>query len=368
VATGWLAQNTPGFPGYSGELPLDAPTIAETLRAAGYATAKVGKWHNAPNSATPNPAWPSNRGFDRFYGFLTGETGYFFPARIMHNTTVAPIDEYLPGYYATDDWTDKAIGFATDIRNHNATQPFLLYVAYNAVHGPLQAKVADFAKYRGRYDAGWDVLRAERFARQTTMGIVPPDAALSDRDPAVPAWDSLPADQRRLFAHYMEAYAAILDCADRSFTMTLRIAQPTGGEGVLFALGDVTDGLVLSIEAGQLHLFYNGFGEHFSRVGTPVAAGSQTVAVEMETIGRRRARCRLHVGASATAPVELGSTFLYGFHEGVDIGLDGRGPVSWDIKDRHCAFRYTVTIRDLVINAGTFALDSTQVAAPATTA
>src|SRR6266446_6424547 len=174
VGTGWVANNHAGFPGYSGALPLDAPTIAETLRAAGYATIALGKWHNSTNGAAPNSTWPTYRGFDRFYGFLEGETGYFFPARIVYNNIVAPIDEYPEGYYATDDWMDKAIGFVTEIRNQDPTRPFFLYVANNAVHGPLQAKEADLAKYRGRYDSGWDAVRAARFERQMALGLVPP--------------------------------------------------------------------------------------------------------------------------------------------------------------------------------------------------
>jgi arylsulfatase len=216
VATGWLANNNPGFPGYFGDIPLDAPTIAETLRASGYATAAVGKWHNSTNGAAPNPTWPTYRGFDRFYGFLEGETSYFFPARIVYNNIVAPIDEYPPGYYATDDWMEKAIGFVTEIRNQDVTRPFFLYVANNAVHGPLQAKDADLAKYRGRYDAGWDALRAERLERQLALGIVPPGTRLADRDPAVPAWDDVPAAERALYARHMETYAAMLDCADQN--------------------------------------------------------------------------------------------------------------------------------------------------------
>jgi len=216
VATGWLANNNPGFPGYFGDIPLDAPTIAETLRAAGYATIAVGKWHNSTNGAAPNPTWPTYRGFDRFYGFLEGETGYFFPARIVYNNIVAPIDAYPEGYYATDDWMDKAIGFVTEIRNHDPTRPFFLYVANNAVHGPLQAKEADLAKYRGHYDAGWDAVRAARFERQMAMGLVPAGTRLAERDPAVPAWDEVPADQQRLFARHMETYAAMLDCADQN--------------------------------------------------------------------------------------------------------------------------------------------------------
>jgi arylsulfatase len=181
VATGWLSNNNPGFPGYSGDIPLAAPTLAETLRAAGWATIGIGKWHTATTGATPNAHWPTARGFDRFYGFLEGETSYFFPARIVHNNIVAPIDQYPADYYATDDWTDHAMRFVREVRNERPAQPFFLYLAYNAVHGPLQAKDVDLAKYRGRYDAGWDVLRAARLVRQKALGLVPADTALSRR-------------------------------------------------------------------------------------------------------------------------------------------------------------------------------------------
>ena len=111
---------------------------------------------------------------------------------------------------------DKATGFVTEIRNQDPTRPFFLYVANNAVHGPLPAKEADLAKYQRRYDAGWDALRAARFERQIAMGLVPPGIRLADRDPAVPACDEVPADQQRLFARHMETYAAMLDCADQN--------------------------------------------------------------------------------------------------------------------------------------------------------
>jgi arylsulfatase A-like enzyme len=115
VGTGWVANNHAGFPGYSGALPLDAATLAETLRAQGYTTIMVGKWHNTPNYLTlpssPKDSWPSQRGFDYFYGFLGGETNFFFPSRLMLGNALLPIDTYPDGYYTTDDWTDKAIGF-----------------------------------------------------------------------------------------------------------------------------------------------------------------------------------------------------------------------------------------------------------------
>jgi arylsulfatase A-like enzyme len=254
VATGWLANNNPGFPGYFGDIPLDAPTIAETLRAAGYATAAVGKWHNSTNGAAPNPTWPTYRGFDRFYGFLEGETSYFFPARIVYNNIVAPIDEYPPGYYATDDWMDKAIGFVGEIRNQDASRPFFLYVANNAVHGPLQAKEADLAKYRGHYDAGWDAVRAARFERQKALGMVPPGTLLAERDPEVPAWDEVPPERRQLFVRHMETYAAMLDCADQNIGRLVALLERLGElDNTIFVFSSDNGGTSSAGSAGALH-------------------------------------------------------------------------------------------------------------------
>src|SRR5713101_6949181 len=254
VATGWLANNNPGFPGYFGDIPLDAPTVAETFHAAGYATAAVGKWHNSTDGAAPNPTWPTYRGFERFYGFLEGETSYFFPARIVYNNIVAPIDAYPEGYYATDDWMDKAIGFVTEIRNQDPTRPFFLYVANNAVHGPLQAKEADLAKYRGRYDAGWDAVRAARFQRQLAMGLVPAGTRLAERDAAVPAWDDVPADQQRLFARHMETYAAMLDCADQNIGRLVVLLEELGElANTIFVFSSDNGGTNSAGPAGALH-------------------------------------------------------------------------------------------------------------------
>jgi arylsulfatase A-like enzyme len=254
VATGWLSNNNPGFPGYFGDIPLDAPTIAETLRAAGYATVAVGKWHNSTDGVSPNPTWPTHRGFDRFYGFLEGETSYFFPARIVCNNIVAPIDEYPPGYYATNDWMDKAIEFVTEIRNADPARPLFLYVANNAVHGPLQAKQADLARYRGRYDDGWDALRNARFQRQIEMGLVPAGTRLSDRDPAVPAWDEVPAEQKRLFARHMETYAAMLDCADQNIGRLVAFLEELGElANTIFVFSSDNGGTNSAGPAGALH-------------------------------------------------------------------------------------------------------------------
>nr|MBA3478121.1 sulfatase-like hydrolase/transferase [Lautropia sp.] len=143
VGTGWLANNNPGYPGYSGEIPGDAPTLAETLRAAGYETIMVGKWHNTPTRdcvpSAPKTSWPSSRGFDTFYGFMEGEAHFFFPAQLMMGKQLVPIDAYPRDYYSTDDWTDQSIRFIKELRASSPSKPFLLYLAHNAVHAPLQA-------------------------------------------------------------------------------------------------------------------------------------------------------------------------------------------------------------------------------------
>jgi arylsulfatase len=220
VSTGWLANNNGGFPGYSGEIPKEAPTLAETLRAQGYGTMMVGKWHNTPTvqsfPSSPKDSWPTQRGFDWFYGFMEGETNFFFPARLMMGNTLLPIDAYAQDFYTTDAWMDKAIEFVREHRTAAPDKPFFLYVANNAVHAPLQAKAADLAKYRGRYAAGWTALREARHRRQLEMGIIPPGTRLADSDPGVRPWHTLSAEDQAFFARHMEAYAAMLDCADQN--------------------------------------------------------------------------------------------------------------------------------------------------------
>ncbi len=220
VGTGWLSNTNAGFPGYTGEIPLDVPTIAETLRAAGYETLMTGKWHNTPTLDTvksgPKHNWPTQRGFDTFHGFLEGETHFFFPSRLQQNSMLLPIDSYPEDYYTTDDWTDRSIQFLKELRGSSTDKPFFLYLAHNAVHAPLQSKPEDLAKYRGRYDAGWTALRQERFRRQLEMGLIPEDTILPVSDPRVPQWADTDPDNRQLFARHMETYAAMLDCVDQN--------------------------------------------------------------------------------------------------------------------------------------------------------
>jgi arylsulfatase len=220
VGTGWLANNHPGYPGYSGEIPMAAATLPETLRAAGYETIMTGKWHNTP-AADNVPGgskhnWPAQRGFDTFYGFMDGETHHFFPSRLMLNNQLVPVDDYPRDYYSGDDWMDQGIRFVKELRESDPDKPFFLYVANNAMHAPIQSKPSDMAKYRGRYDAGWTELRAARHRRQIELGLIPAGTRLPASDPRVPRWEDTDPADRPLFARHMEAYAAMLDNTDQN--------------------------------------------------------------------------------------------------------------------------------------------------------
>lgn len=232
VGTGWLSNNNAGYPGYSGEIPLAAATLAETLRSAGYETIMTGKWHNTPTLDTvaggAKHNWPAQRGFDTFYGFLDGETHFFFPSRLHLNNQLLPVDEYPRDYYSTDDWTGRAIQFVKELRASSPDKPFFMYIAHNAVHAPLQSKPGDLAKYRGRYDAGWTAARQARYRRQLEMGLIPPGTRLADSDPRVPLWEDTDPADRPLFARHMETYAAMLDCVDQNLGHLVAFLETLG--------------------------------------------------------------------------------------------------------------------------------------------
>ncbi|MBL8385452.1 MAG: arylsulfatase [Burkholderiales bacterium] len=233
VGCGWLTFNAPGYPGYrAGEMTRDAPTIAELLREHGYSTYAAGKWHNtAEYNVTPageRASWPLQRGFDRFYGFVGGETHYFAPAQLFEDNAIVDRDTYAPDYYCTDDWTDRAISWLKAHCSSAPDKPFFLYLPYNAPHAPLHAKPVDLARHAGRYDAGWDALRAACLARQKAAGLVTADTRLPARSAGVPAWDSLPAERRRVLARYMELYAAIVDNIDQNIGRVTAFLREAG--------------------------------------------------------------------------------------------------------------------------------------------
>jgi arylsulfatase A-like enzyme len=207
-----------GFPNQLGHISPHATTIAEVLREAGYATLCAGKWHLAPieqcSAAGPFDQWPLGRGFDRFYGFLDGETDQFHPDLVADNHMVAPPSTPEDGYHLSEDLVDRALAMYSDSVGIRPDRPVFLYLPFGATHAPHQAPREFMEKYRGRFDDGWDATRNRWFARQVEMGIVPSHTRLAPRNPGVEAWDELPEDQRRLAARLQEAFAAFLDHTD----------------------------------------------------------------------------------------------------------------------------------------------------------
>ncbi|WBP96976.1 arylsulfatase [Mycolicibacterium neoaurum] len=207
-----------GFPHQLGHITDRAATIAEVLHTAGYATFAAGKWHLAPmeqcSAAGPFDQWPLARGFDRFYGFLDGETDQFSPELVCDNHMVDPPARPEEGYHLSEDLVDRLLAMITDSTSVRPDRPFFAYLPFGAAHAPHQAPAAYLRKYRGAFDEGWDIARQRVYRRQLETGLIPAGTALAPRNPGVAAWDTLPADQQRLACRLQEAFAAFLDHTD----------------------------------------------------------------------------------------------------------------------------------------------------------
>ena len=213
-----VTQFDSGFPHMRGSIPRSAATIAELLSDEDYATFMVGKWHLAPvdsvGQAGPFHDWPLQRGFDRFYGFLSGETDQFYPELVRDNHLIEPPARPEDGYHLTEDLIDQATSYLRDHQSVYPEQPFFLYVGLGATHAPHQAPQEYIERYRGRFERGWDAVREEWFARQLEMGIVPEGTELAPRNRGVSAWAEMSEHQRRFALALQEAFAGFLEHTD----------------------------------------------------------------------------------------------------------------------------------------------------------
>lgn len=217
VGMRFLSNVDTGFSNCRGQITARAATTAEVLRAHGYGTCALGKWHLANmedcGPSGPFDQWPLQRGFDHYYGYMGGATDQYSPELTIGNRPVAPPSR--PGYHLSEDLVEQAMAYVTTHTTGGNRRPFYMYLAFGATHSPHQAPPEFIDKYRGRYDRGWDETRAAWFARQRELGIVPAHAELSPRNPDVKAWDELPDDARRLYARMQEAFAGFLDHTDK---------------------------------------------------------------------------------------------------------------------------------------------------------
>lgn len=219
-----------GYPNMRGGISPRAATIAELLRTHGYATYAAGKWHLAPmeetSAAGPHHNWPLQKGFDRFYGFLQGETDQFHPELTHDNHHIDP--PARNGYHISEDLVDQSCGWIRDLISVRPDRPFFLYLAFGAMHAPHQAPEQYLERWRGRFDEGYDVLRERWFQRQLQMGIVPPNTTMAPRNPGVPPWHELTSNQRKFSCRLQEAFAAMLEHTDAQIGRLTDFLQITG--------------------------------------------------------------------------------------------------------------------------------------------
>ncbi|MDE3086671.1 MAG: arylsulfatase [Acidobacteriota bacterium] len=241
---GRIVELATGYPGYDARIPRSNGFLSEILLALGYATFAVGKWHLTPedecNAGAPRHRWPLGRGFERFYGFMGGETHQFVPALISDNHQVPPPRTPEEGYHLTEDLVDRATGMLRDLRAVDPDKPFFMWFCPGACHSPHQAPRPYIDGYRGAFDAGWDAWREQTLARQLAAGILPDGTLLSPRPDWVPAWDSLSDDERRLYARYMECFAGFLTHTDHELGRLVGVLEETGDldNTVLLVLSD----------------------------------------------------------------------------------------------------------------------------------
>jgi arylsulfatase A-like enzyme len=231
VGMGFVADLPIGFPGYDGRIPRTAAGMPRLLRDAGYNTFAVGKWHLAPrweqSASGPFDHWPLGLGFERYYGFLNGDTNQWAPDLVADNGFIEPPRTPEEGYHLTEDLADRAIRFIQDQQQATPGKPFFCYLATGAVHAPHQAPAAYIDAYRGQFDDGWEAWRARTLARQVAVGIVPEGTALGERPPWVPDWAGLPPDERRLYARFMEVFAGFVTHTDAQIGRVLDFLRAT---------------------------------------------------------------------------------------------------------------------------------------------
>jgi arylsulfatase len=228
-----------GFPNMRGALPRSAATLAEILRDNGYATFAAGKWHLAPMSecsaAGPYHNWPLQKGFDRYYGFLQGETDQFYPELTHDNHFIDTPGRFEDGYHVSEDIVDKTCGFIRDLTSLVPERPFFQYLAFGAMHSPHQAPQAYLDKWRGKFDAGWDVVREEWFNRQKALGVIPADTKLAPRNPGVRPWSELSVNEQSFACRLQEAFAAMLEHTDEQIGRLVSFLKEIGvWENTLF--------------------------------------------------------------------------------------------------------------------------------------
>ena len=234
VGSGVIGEAGTGFPGYSGIIPASTATFAEVLREYGYMNAWFGKNHNVPDWETslvgPFDRWSDALGFDYFYGFVGGDTDQFHPALVENKKRIESDETNEDGspYHLTTDLADKAIRLMRASKAVAPQRPFFVYFSTGATHAPHQVPPEWITKFEGQFDKGWDVYRQDTFERQKKMGIIPAQTQLTARPDSLPAWDSLSANERKVYARMMEVFAAFTAHTDHEVGRLIDAVEEMG--------------------------------------------------------------------------------------------------------------------------------------------
>jgi arylsulfatase A-like enzyme len=232
VGMGGVTEMATSAPGYSSIRPKDKAPIAETLVLNGYSTAQFGKCHEVPvwevSPVGPFTQWPTGSGFEYFYGFIGGEANQYYPGLYEGTAPVEPPKTPEEGYTLTEDLADRAITWVRQQKALMPDKPFFMYWAPGAVHAPHHVPKEWSDKYRGKFDAGWDVAREQILARQKELGVVPADAELTRRHDQIPAWDDMPAELKPVLAREMEIYAGFFEQTDHELGRIVDTLQDLG--------------------------------------------------------------------------------------------------------------------------------------------
>ena len=227
---GAIMELATAFPGNTGIRPQSVAPVAEMLRLNGYSTAAFGKYHETPpwevSVSGPYDRWPTHSGFDKFYGFIGGETNQWAPA--IFDGTIRVEHAQSPDYHFTVDMTDQAIGWMQAQHSLTPDKPFFVYFATGALHAPHHVPREYIDRYKGRFDQGWDALREETFARQKKMGVIPPNADLTKRPKEIPSWESQTPDQKKIEARQMETFAGFGEQTDEQVGRLVQALQAMG--------------------------------------------------------------------------------------------------------------------------------------------
>jgi arylsulfatase A-like enzyme len=221
VGMGGITEIATSAPGYNSVRPNTAAPLAETLKLNGYSTAQFGKCHEVPvwqsSPLGPFDAWPTGGGgFEHFYGFIGGESNQYAPALYNGTTPIEPDRSPDEGYHLTEDLADRTIDWVRQQKALMPDKPFFVYFAPGATHAPHHVPIEWSDKYKGRFDKGWDALREETFARQQELGVIPPEAELTERPAEIPAWDDMADDLKPVLARQMEVYAGFMEHVDHN--------------------------------------------------------------------------------------------------------------------------------------------------------